>query len=342
MSAECYRVRELEAPSLPSIRGVEGVNFLYAPRFKSDVCRDMYGDLPYGLFVVSNASVRGEYGYLFHKDQPLLEQNADFLRHKKFLRPRFDRLAASSTPSVSIDELVSLVSRRHHCFWHWMMDSLPKVLLAEESGFHGSYLIPSPAVAPWAAESLSLVGITADRLLNHEGHDLSVSRLSIPTYFCGYNAHHNLSFIQSVRAWIRSCVAGTSALSKQRVFVSRQRAAPARQVVNQEELCAVASDFGFQSIFFETLSLREQIALASASEAMIGGHGSGLTHALFMEERSLIIELFPYQRRQTNDCYERLSTIPLHRYYPLESENDCESHIEISGESLCAALTRSL
>lgn len=338
MSAECYRVRDLEAPSLSSIKEIEGGQFISARRFESDVCRDMYGDLPYGLFAVPQAMIRGESGYLFHRDHPLFEQNADFLRHKKFLRPRFDGVPTSNTEPMRVDELVSLISRRHNCFWHWMMDSLPKVLLAEEAGFCGTYLIPNSTVAPWAAESLSLVGISESRRLVSTGVDLRVERLYVPTYFCGYNAHHNRSFAQSFRAWVRSCGAGTSTSAKQRVFVSRPTTAPARQVLNQGELSAVASEFGFQSLFFESLPLREQITLASVSEAMIGGHGSGLTHALFMPEGSLVIELFPHQRRQTNDCYEKLSTVPSHRYYPLASERDRESHIEVSGSALRKAL----
>ena len=313
---------------------MQGASFLSAARFDGQLCRDMYGDLAYGVFVLPQATVRGTTGYIFQGNTPILEQNADFLRHKKFLQPRFEAISNHSENTLRVRDLVSLTSRRHNCFWHWMMDSLPKVVLAEESGFKGSYHIPSPTVAPWASESLTTIGIPRDRILINEGGDIEAEQLYIPTYFCGYNAHHNLPFARFFREEIRSRVMGEAATSKQLIFVGRKPAVQHRRVLNQDELAAVASTFGFSIVFFEDLSLREQLALSCASKAIIGGHGSGLTHALFMEEGSSLIELFPYLRRQTNDCYEQLSRIPGHQYQALESERDCGSDIVLSAESL--------
>jgi hypothetical protein len=342
MSLECYRIQDIISPSLPSLGNLQEASFTEAARLQGLVCRDMYGDRPYGLYVLPNATVRGGYGYIFSGETPILEQNADFLRHKKFLRPRFEDISEHAEGAVEAEDLVSLVSRRHNCFWHWMMDSLPKVLLAEESGFRGTYLIPSPAIAPWAAESLSIVGIPRDRVLTSNGRDVRAARLYIPTYFCGYNAHHNLPFVQLFREWVRSRVSAPTSQSKKRIFVGRRATVQQRRVLNQDELFAVAATHGFQAVFFEELSLAEQLALSSTSEAMIGAHGSGLTHALFMNTGSLVVELFPFTRRQTNDCYQQLSTIPGHRYQPIESALDQESDIHISPNILHARLTQKL
>jgi capsular polysaccharide biosynthesis protein len=342
MSTECYRIRDINAPSLPSLREREGAKFLSAKRFEGQLCHDMYGDLPYGLFELPQATVRGEAGYIFQNGDPILEQNADFLRHKKFLRPRFENLPQSTENAPRIAALLSLTSRRHNCFWHWMMDSLPKVYLAEESGFRGMYLVPSPDIAPWARESLAIVEIPNDRVLTSTGGDIQAERLYIPTYFCGYNAHHNLPFARLFREWIRSHILKEAPVSRSRIFVGRQPTAPQRKVLNQNDLASVANAFGFTMVFFEDFSLREQLALSCSSEAILGGHGSGLTHALFMDEGSLLIELFPYQRRQTNDCYEKLSNIANLRYNAIETESDQGSDIEVSTEVLRALLMRSM
>jgi capsular polysaccharide biosynthesis protein len=302
----------------------------------------MYGDRPFGLYVLENATIRGECGYIFSGAMPILEQNADFLRHKKFLRPRFEGIYERSDDVLKVGELVPLISRRHNCFWHWMMDSLPKVLLAEESGFRGDYLIPSPESAPWAAESLTIVGIPQNRILTSAGRDVHAELLYVPTFFCGYNAHHNIVFVRLFREWVRSSVHTHNAPAKTRIFVGRRATAQARRLLNQEELSAVAATLQFQTIFFEDIPLREQLALACTAEAMIGGHGSGLTHSLFMNENSLVVELFPFSRRQTNDCYQHLSSIPGHRYHPIESTFDQESDIHVSPEVLRSLLAREL
>lgn len=302
----------------------------------------MYGNHPYGMYTLPNATVRGEYGYIFSGETPILEQNADFLRHKKFLRPRFDKSSERSGDLIEVGEAVSLVSRRHNCFWHWTMDSLPKVLLAEESGFRGTYLIPSSMSAPWASESLGLVGIPLSRILESPGLDAHAERLYVPTFFCGYNAHHNLPFARLFREWIRTRFPTQQDVSKHRIIVGRQATAQARRVLNQDELLAVTASLGFQMVFLEDIPLREQLTLSCAAEAMVGGHGSGLTHALFMNEGSLVVELFPFKRRQTNDCYEQLSRIPGHRYHAIESAHDQESDIHIEPGLLKTLLAREL
>lgn len=342
MSEECYQIRDIDASHFPSLREIECVTFSKAARFDGDLCQDMYGELPYGLFTLPNARVRGSAGYIFHGDTPILEQNADFLRHKKFLRPRLNEVSEQAQKVIKVDVALSLISRRHNCFWHWMMDSLPKVLLAEECGFQGVYVAPPSSVAPWAKESLELVGISRERILSDTDCDFHVERLSIPTYFCGYNAHHNLSFARHFKGWIHSHSGVAMSARKRRVFVGRLPTARQRRVFNQEELFSTAHAFGFEMVFFEELSLRDQLSLSCASEAMIGGHGSGLTHALFMDEGSVVTELFPFGRRQTNDCYAKLAKIGGHRYQALESTRDCESHIEVAADRLRQALENDL
>ena len=99
---------------------------------------------------------------------------------------------------------------------------------------------------------------------------------------------------------------------------------------------------GFQTVYFEDISLREQLHLAISAEAMIGAHGSGLCHSLFMDERSTLVELFPFERRQACDCYEMLATIPRHRYHSIDSSEDCEGDIVVAVRELRGMLRGAL
>jgi hypothetical protein len=339
-----YRIQPPdEAVGQISLQRIPGVRFEEMPRLAGSVCSDMYGDLPYGMFVLPEAEVRGAAGYIYTAPgRPILEQNAGFLRKKKFLRPRYNQAPECAQQKHQFESLITLLSSCHDCFWHWMGDSLPKVLLAEECGFQGSYLIPSSDVAPWALESMQLAGISMDRIVPHNGTTVRASTLCIPTYFCGYNAHHNLPFSRQFRDWVRSFVPHMPQAHRRRILVGRQGSAKARRVVNQLEVAHVALEFGFSTIYFEDLSLREQLALALNSEAIIAPHSSGLTHLLFMNEGSLVVELFPYKRQQSCDCYETLSLIPPQRYRALESETPREGDIEVRAEHLREVLKAEL
>jgi Glycosyltransferase 61 len=322
-----------------SLEEVSGVTFHEAHRFKGAPCIDMYGDLPYGSFELPNATVRGEPGYIFTAEGlPILEQNASFLRKGRFLRHRFETLTESGIAPRSTDSLVSLASSCHSYFWHWMMDSLPKVILAEESGFSGTYLVPSENRVPWATESLELLGIPSRRIIHQNGGDIHARTLFIPTFFCGYNALHNAAFIQILRERIRAAVTEGTTKEKRHVLIGRRSSAKVRRVVNQDAIAESLASLGFCTLYFEDLSLREQIALARSAEALIGSHGSGLTHALFMDEGSLVVELFPYGRKQSNECYETISQVSRLRYRALESERDHEGDIEVSPETVRATV----
>lgn len=313
-----------------SLQQLREVRFEETPRFAGSLCADMYGDLPYGLYVLPEGEVRGAAGYIYTRHgSPILEQNAGFLRKKKFVRPRYQQIAETSEVPHHVEAIITLLSSCHDCFWHWMGDSLPKVLLAEECGFQGTYLIPPSDVAPWALQSMQLAGITPDRMIVHAGTFVRASKLYVPTYFCGYNAHHNLPFSRLFRDWVRSFVPRGPHASRKRVLVGRRDSAKARRVVNHADVARIAGDFGFATIFFEDLSLREQLTLALDTDAIIAPHSSGLTHLLFMNEGSLVFELFPHKRQQSCDCYETLALIPLHRYRALESETPREGDIEV-------------
>jgi hypothetical protein len=330
-----YRSPCIGSPSLQPIRSTDPDCFIEMPALRGALCADMYGDLPYGLLVAHRCTIRGDAGYFFNSDMtPLLEQNAGFLRKGKFVRPRFEEVTQPAQDGVEVADLISLVSRCDSYFWHWMLDSLPKVLIAEDSGFRGLYLIPEPTRAPWAVDSLALLGIPLERIIIKSAADLHAERLYVPTYFCGNNAHLNTPLLQLFRERIRNSVPSPSKQPQQRIFIGRRLPSRIRRVVNQDALEVALSRFGFTTIYLEELPLREQLALARRSTLMMGPHGSGLTHSLFMDEHSTLIELFPYKRMQASNCYETLARIPSLSYRAIDSTPRNDGDIEIDPNAL--------
>jgi capsular polysaccharide biosynthesis protein len=326
-----------------SLRDISGVDFIAMPEFEGVACVDMYGDLPYGLFVLPDAVVRGDAGYIFTEEGvPIVEQNADFLRKERFLRPRFEDVGAPSLDRLGVERLISLKARCHTGFFHWALGALPKVFLAECSGFDGSYLLPPRSLAPWAPESMRMLNIADNRLVFEEMCDIAVRRLYVPTYFSGYNAHHNIAFMKLYREWVRAVVAGRKYKKGERIFIARRESTKVRRVLNQEQGEQVLTEYGFKTIYCEELSFRQQIEIAVCAEAIVAPHGAGLSHALFMDENSLVVELFPFKRQQSCDCFEMLSRIPSHRYIALESKTPCEGDVDIDLQKLRDVLGRAL
>jgi capsular polysaccharide biosynthesis protein len=69
-------------------------------------------------------------------------------------------------------------------------------------------------------------------------------------------------------------------LPRRRILVSRSQA-PKRRFLNQAELDRALATRGFEVVHLEDLTLREQIMTFAAAEAVVAGHGAGLTNLLF-------------------------------------------------------------
>ena len=306
------------------------ISFQPMPHPHDGLCHDIHGDHPFGMYVVRGAVIRGHAGIMCTpKAEFFLEQNAGLLDNDQLLQ-QMARVAAhpSRGTGTTVEHLISLISTCTDCFWHWMMDSLPKAFIAEQSGYSGSYLVPSGGPTAMRIESMELLGIEPSRLITQASDEYRVRNLSIPTYFSGFNAPFNPIFMRAYRDHILSHVAPSSS-SPEKIYVARKPDAKNRRVVNHDEVEALARRAGFTTVYFEDLSLQEQIAVASRARTMIAPHGSGMTHTLFMPESSSIIEFFPYQRRASCDCYERLAPVVSHRYAALESVSDCSNHVEV-------------
>ena len=76
-----------------------------------------------------------------------------------------------------------------------------------------------------------------------------------------------------------------------RIYVSRNKGRPVRQVINEEELMKCLEPFGFRRIFMEDLDVKDQIRLFSEAEIIITPHGSALAFSTFCSESTTIIEL---------------------------------------------------
>lgn len=329
MASSPYRVLQNHTDHAVSVRAALGSAFQATGLFGDEPCLDMYGDLPFGLYSILHGSIRGDCGYIYtHDGAPILEQNADFLRKGKFLRPLIEPRSEISPNARHLPELISLISRRDNCFWHWMMDSLPKVHLAEVCGYSGPYLIPPDTRASWARESLAILGIAEGRLITKDERDLVVERLFIPTYFCGYNAHFNLRFLHAFRDALRHAIPAEKR-GPERIIIGRPQSSPARRVLNQEDIATTLAESGFHLVYFESLSLIEQLRIARSARVIVGPHSSGLTHQLIMDQGSSVIELFPFERKVTNDCYEQLAHALGHHYEAMITKVDHQTDILI-------------
>jgi len=67
---------------------------------------------------------------------------------------------------------------------------------------------------------------------------------------------------------------------------------PPRVLVNAEEVRECVSRYGFVTVNMAELPVAEQIAAAHHAEVLVGTHGSGMCHCIWLKEKSTVIECF--------------------------------------------------
>jgi capsular polysaccharide biosynthesis protein len=174
-----------------------------------------------------------------------------------------------------------------HNYYHWLIDNLPKVLLTEEAGFTGTYLVPP---LPYARQSLELLGISGSRIVEHNIEDFwRAERL-----FISKPLDYELQFARPhLLARLRAAL--LAALPKPglggRLYVSRNRKGVARDIINEAELKALLGRFGFTEFFCEDHPVAAQLAAFAGAGAAIGSEGAGFANALVMPKGALLLAL---------------------------------------------------
>jgi capsular polysaccharide biosynthesis protein len=85
---------------------------------------------------------------------------------------------------------------------------------------------------------------------------------------------------------------GTAHSPSRKLFISRGNRLP-RRLLNENELLGILVKSGFELVYPERLSLRQQAALFREAQVVVGVKGAALTNAMFMSPGSAAVVLSP-------------------------------------------------
>jgi len=102
------------------------------------------------------------------------------------------------------------------------------------------------------------------------------------------------------------------------IFIERKD----RRILNIQALAKVAERLGFKNVrvvVFESLTVREQMAIVVDTDVLIGVHGAGLQWAIFMRPRSAVIEIL-WPKKHWGSFYAFVRDYHV-KFYKFETEN---------------------
>lgn len=237
----------------------------------------------------SNMAVVSSDGYLikelsFQWNRGLVgvEHNV-FLRQKGFSKPKeykgnvFSMLAGGGAITY---------------YYHWIVDSLPKLLLLKEAGMFNEidhFLVPNYS-ADYHRETLSYFGIKSHQVISSQTErHIKADNLIVSSY-TRVDGHHP--------AWACNGLHDTfvkpdpSRKNDKLLYISRADAKQ-RRVLNESELIAMLQKYGFEVHTMSSLSMAQKAELLNSAWLIVGPHGSGSVNFVLCKPGTKILDLLP-------------------------------------------------
>ncbi len=247
---------------------------------------------------------------------------------------------------VSADKTVALVYDNWSCYnyYHWMIESLPRLLLVQHKYPDSLFFVPDPCPA-YISRTLDLMGITKQYPLKKKKEQVvKVPRLALPELVYYYQqeeinevateeeikaattAQHGVQhskgippaeaqqeeLIVTVRNKLLQAFGSRSVVPTRRVYVSRAKQ-KTRRLTNEEALMPILRKWGFEVVYFEGMSLDEQIMLMQETKILMGVHGANMVNILFLNQGARIIEMM--NQDHFNEAYYILASSFALPYY---------------------------
>jgi capsular polysaccharide biosynthesis protein len=188
-------------------------------------------------------------------------------------------------------------------YFHWICDVLPRLEAAYGPEIRQrTFLLPAMADFPYTAPSLEPYGFSSVSVASWRErircNELLIVTQAAPT------GNYRPSLMHSLRARFRDYFGTDPAGGK--LYISRARA-PLRHIANEEQVAAVMESHGYQKVFLENLSLKEQVRLVGSARVLVGNHGAGLANITWMLPGTTVLELRLRDDGQ-NNCYFSLAS----------------------------------
>jgi hypothetical protein len=281
--------------------------------------RNMEGDLhpafvqelsrlawPAGVAVIEGGRVLTSTGAVMAPDDHLIADvshtggSDDPRTHPVFSELRLPRVRRCEC-SVAVLTMYASNIADHYFYGHWMLDTLPRLALLENSGIAWDKLV-TPQATRFQRDTLRLLGIDASRIIEERDLHLEAARLVVPTLpgLPGNPPRWACDFLRSRFLPL----AGPRTRSDRRIYISREKA-KTRHVVNERQLIQALGARGFECILLEDMPFLDQVRLLNESSVVISPHSTGLTNLVFCRPGTSVIEIF--SPRYVTSCWFSLA-----------------------------------
>lgn len=190
-------------------------------------------------------------------------------------------------------------------YYHWMFDCLTKLHLLRKSSLYHTvnwFLMPEPREI-YHREMLHLLSIPPEKII-FEQENIHIRADKIIASFTERPYNHTPAWMFGFlrESFLRKDIVKDTGFPF--VYISRSDS-HRRNVVNEDELMAMLTPYGFKKFTLAPLSFVEKVNVFASAAIIVAPHGAGLANLTFCPPGSTLIELF--NDRYICACYSEMA-----------------------------------
>jgi len=261
-----------------------------------------------GVWVLSNASVYGNIGYVLSDRKKILQESVR--EYRVFNEYKAESLIFKAKKKYLGGTGAVITTAGAENYFHWVFDCLPRLHLLIEAGLIDSidYLVVPPLRSSFQREFLNLFDLKGVSLIEVDDPLLlRFDKVFFPTIPAklGNTTDWSSDFLFALAERLEQNISSKYSDS---IYLTRH-AQRKRTLLNESEIIDYLKQKKFDIIDCNSLSIVEQLILFRKANIVIAPHGAALTNITFCRPGTKILELMDFNYRVP--CF---FTIAKHRH----------------------------
>ena len=179
-------------------------------------------------------------------------------------------------------------------YYHWLVDSLPRLHLVQEAGLLDAvdYFLVYDRSKQFVLDTMARLGVGPERLVDLTTNPHVQARCLLATSPVRGNLTHTPGWATDFLRRVLLPAPAVARTFSPYVYISR-RDAPGRHILNEDALEALLHEYGFETHTLTPYSQAEKTALFAQARVIVSSVGAGLANIVVSPPGAQLIELFP-------------------------------------------------
>lgn len=308
-------------------------NCLYGTKHPDFTAKEII-EFPASVWTLKNGLVFSDYGYVLLKQKKEIKlvrelsipiYDLDFNEHyfhEKYRWRYFNRIKRINGTVAVINSSCS-----SHNYYHWLIETLPRLFLIKKSGINPDYYYISNEL-PFHRDAIKELGIPEDKIISPKINTcIEATHLVVPSlvFQSKQKTKFTDNYIDVLPSWAcewLNSLFTTDSKKMKKIYISRKNAYK-RKILNENKLILYLKSKGFEIIELEGLAIKQQAELFMSASTIVSPHGAGLANLVFCKPQTKLIEILP--EKDFGDFYkiiaDNLKIDYNYLFFPYQNEN---------------------